>query len=91
MASLTRFVNPPVLAAYDFTGISRLLDVGGGYGELLAAILRAYPSMHGAVFDLPRCAEGAKKQFSEAGVSDRAEFIVGNFFESVPPSLMRSS
>ena len=84
MVSLTRFVNPPVLAAYDFTGIARLLDVGGGYGELLAAVLGAYPSMRGAVFDLPRCAEGAKQQFGEAGVSDRAEFVEGNFFESVP-------
>lgn len=84
MVSLTRYVNPPVLAAYDFSGISRLLDVGGGYGELLTAALKASPSMRGAVFDLPRCARGAKKQFQEAGIGERAEFIQGNFFESVP-------
>jgi hypothetical protein len=85
MVSLTRIVNPGVLAAYDFAGISRLLDVGGGYGELLAAVLKAHPTIRGAVLDLPRCTAGAKKQFEEAGVADRAEFIAGNFFQSVPP------
>ena len=61
MVSLTGVVAPGILAAYDFSGIGRLFDVGGGFGELLSAILRAYPAMRGAVCDLPRCAEGARK------------------------------
>ncbi len=84
MVTLTRQVIPAVLASYDFSGIRRLIDVGGGYGELLCAILKAYPSMRGAVLDLPRCAEGARKQLTDAGVGDRGEFIAGSFFESVP-------
>lgn len=84
MVALTRQVIPAVLAAYDFSSITRLIDVGGGYGELLCAILQACPSLRGAIFDLPRCAEGAKKQLGDAGLSDRGEFISGNFFESVP-------
>jgi SAM-dependent methyltransferase len=84
MVSLTGMVAPAVLAAYDFTRIDRLFDVGGGFGELLGAILKAYPSMRGAVFDLSRCAKGARKQLTSLGVSDRAEFIAGDFFESVP-------
>jgi SAM-dependent methyltransferase len=84
MVAFTRQVIPAVLAAYDFSAIRRLLDVGGGYGELLSAILRAYPAMHGAIFDLPRCADGAREQLAAAGVAERSEFLVGSFFESVP-------
>ena len=61
MAEITGMVIPEVLAGYDFSGITRLIDVGGGCGQLLSAILNAYPLMRGAVFDLPRCAEAAKK------------------------------
>jgi hypothetical protein len=84
MVSLTGVVAPAVLAAYDFSGIGRLYDVGGGFGELLSAILQAYPSMMGAVLDLPRCSEGAKQQLENRRVANRARFIAGNFFESVP-------
>jgi SAM-dependent methyltransferase len=84
MVSLTQRVTHGVLAAYDFSGITKLMDVGGGFGELLAAVLKAYPTMRGVIFDLPRCAEGAKKLLAEAGVGDRSEFVSGNFFEFVP-------
>ncbi len=84
MVAFTRMVIPAVLAAYDFSGIEKLMDVGGGYAELLCAILMAHPSMRGAVVDLPRCAEGAKKKLADAGLSQRGEFIAGSFFESVP-------
>lgn len=84
MVSLTRAITPGVLAAYDFSGISKLMDVGGGFGELLAGILKAHRRMHGVVFDLPRCADGAIKQLAGAGVADRAEFIAGSFFEKIP-------
>ena len=84
MVSLTGMVAPAVLAAYDFSDVGQLYDVGGGFGELLGAILRAYPSMRGAVIDLPRCSEGAGEQLARAGVGGRATFIAGDFFESVP-------
>jgi hypothetical protein len=58
-----------------------LIDVGGGCGQLLSAILNAYLSMRGAVFDLPRCAEAAKRQSVDSGVSERSEFIGGSFCE----------
>jgi hypothetical protein len=84
MVSLTRMAVPDVLSAYDFSGISTLMDVGGGFGELMSVILKEYPSMRGIVFDLPHCAEGASKHLSDAGVADRCEFVAGSFFESVP-------
>jgi hypothetical protein len=84
MLSMTRMSVPAVLSAYDFSGISTLMDVGGGLGELMSAILKKYPSMRGIVFDLPHCAARARKNFSDAGVADRCEFVAGSFFESVP-------
>ena len=84
MLAFTRLIVADVLAAYDFSGITRLMDVGGGYGQLLCAILHAYPDLRGVVFDLPRCAAGATRHLDEAGLSDRAEFTPGSFFASVP-------
>lgn len=84
MASITGVIAPAVLEAYDFRGIGHLMDVGGGFGEMLCAILRAYPAMRGTVFDLERCATGARDRFAEAGLSGRSEFVAGDFFRSVP-------
>ena len=84
MLSMTRVTLPGVLAAYDFSGIATLMDVGGGLGELMIAILKKYPSMRGVVFDLPHCAEGARRNLADAGVADRCEFAGGSFFEAVP-------
>lgn len=87
MASITRAAIPQILEAYDFSGVGKLMDAGGGFGQLLVTILRRYPSMRGVVFDLPHCADGAKKNFAAASVADRAEFVGGNFFESIPPGI----
>jgi len=84
MVSITRMAVPDLLRAYDFSGISTLMDVGGGLGQLMCAVLKEYPSMRGIIFDLPHCAEAAMKNLSRAGVADRCEFIAGSFFESVP-------
>jgi hypothetical protein len=84
MVSMTRLTTPDILAAYDFKDIQALMDVGGGLGELMGAVLKKCAAMRGIVFDLPHCAEGARKTLSEVGVSDRCEFIAGSFFDSVP-------
>jgi O-methyltransferase domain/Dimerisation domain len=65
MASLT--VGGALAGAYDFTGIERLVDVGGGYGQLLAAVLRANPTMRGILLDRPDVVEGAKRMLRAAG------------------------
>jgi SAM-dependent methyltransferase len=84
MASITGVITPAILDAYDFGDIGHLMDVGGGFGEMLAAILSAYPSMRGSVFDLERCEAGARSRLAEAGLDDRSVFIAGDFFQSVP-------
>ena len=69
---------------YGWSGFTRVVDVGGGTGELMAAILRRTPGLTGAVVDRPELEAQARQAFEEAGVADRAEFIGGDFFESVP-------
>ena len=84
MADLTRFVTSDLLAAYDFGRISHLLDVGGGSGQLIGALAKAYPNLRATAFDLPRCAEAAADHFRRQGVADRASFLAGDFFETIP-------
>lgn len=84
MADLTRLVTAELLLAYDFGRISHLMDVGGGSGELIGAVVKQYPQLRGTVFDLPRCAETASNHLAQLGVSERASFLAGDFFESIP-------
>lgn len=58
--------------------------MGGGYGEVLAAILLAFPAMEGVLFDLPHTMDGARQHLARADVIERCEFVSGDFFESVP-------
>ena len=73
-----------VMSTYDFSGISRIVDVGGGQGWLISAILNANPDMQGVLFDRPSVIEGARRLVESEGVSDRCELVGGSFFESVP-------
>ena len=84
MTELTRLVTPDILRSYDFSGISHLMDVGGGSGELLGAIAQQNRKLRGCVFDLPRCADAASTHLRQIGISDRVEFVAGDFFKSVP-------
>jgi hypothetical protein len=73
-----------VLAAYDFSGIATVVDVGGGHGSFIAAILKANPPLRGVLFELPHVAEGARRVIEAEGVADRCEIVAGDFFEAVP-------
>jgi SAM-dependent methyltransferase len=84
LVELTRLTSESIVRIYDFSALKRIMDVGGGYGELLIAILRASPATSGVLFDLPHAIEGGKRRFEKAGLASRCEFLEGNFFESVP-------
>ena len=73
-----------VAAAYDFSRLTRLVDVGGGNGALLAAILSAYPHLRGILFDRAEVVAGAPAILMAAGVADRCEVVGGDFFEALP-------
>jgi hypothetical protein len=73
-------VAQAIVEAYDFSGMKRIADVGGGHGLLLASILRANPNMQGVLFDRPEViASVPKAQF--AGCEDRVALEAGSFFE----------
>ncbi|MCI0525465.1 MAG: acetylserotonin O-methyltransferase [Acidobacteria bacterium] len=84
MRGLTEMVNMAVLAAYDFSGADKIVDVAGGTGGLIGAILKANPQMRGVLFDLPHVIAEAGPSLDRAGVRDRCETATGDFFESVP-------
>jgi hypothetical protein len=84
MAVQTSTATQAILDAYDFSGIDTLVDIGGGVGVLLAAILHNYPSMRGILYDQPHVAADAESRFTSVGVADRCETAGGDFFESVP-------
>ena len=84
MVSLTGSVAATVADAVDFAGIQRIVDVGGGFGELLAAVLRAHPSMRGVLFDMAHATQSATVYLREAGVAERCEVVTGSFFNAVP-------
>jgi SAM-dependent methyltransferase len=76
----------PVLEAYDFKPFRTIVDVGGGNGLALAAILRRHPEARGVLFDLPEVADRAREVVARAGVSDRCRIDSGDFFDAVPAS-----
>lgn len=84
MNSLSVLSIKPVTEGYDFLGINTLIDIAGGHGRLLTAILEANPSMRGVLFDLPHVIEGARANVSITNAADRVEFATGDFFVSVP-------
>jgi orsellinic acid C2-O-methyltransferase len=73
-----------VLRVYDFGGIRSVLDLGGGYGGVLAVLLARFPMMTGAVCDLAYLQSAASAYLQRAGVHPRGTFLAGDFFESVP-------
>ena len=84
MTSLSSGVVDAVVRSYDFSGIGVLVDVGGGEGALLAAILAANPSLRGILFDQPHVVGSVGALLERVGVADRCEIVGGSFFEAVP-------
>lgn len=84
MNQVTELILPALLATYDFTPFKHVIDVGGGLGSLLAAVLHNTPHLRGTLYDLPYMEEPAKQHLSDQGVSERSQVVTGDFFDSVP-------
>jgi hypothetical protein len=84
MAVLSRMLIIPVVQAFDFSQYRTVVDVGGGSGNLISAILVANPTVQGVLFDLPYAIESAGPLLKEAGVTDRCAVVGGSFFDTVP-------
>jgi len=84
MVGMHGAVAPAVIAAYDFSRFESIVDVGGGKGALLAAVLKAHPKLRGVLFDLPETGADARDYLAAAGLSSRCMFEGGDFFKAVP-------
>ncbi len=85
MTGLTTTETARVLSAYDFSPFRKIVDVGGGNGALLAAILGRQPDAVGVLSDLPHVVRLASRVLQQAGVADRCELVGSDFFQAVPP------
>ncbi|OJF16216.1 methyltransferase [Couchioplanes caeruleus] len=73
------------IAGHDLAGVEVVVDVGGGHGELLAAILHARPGVRGVLVEQPRVLDEARRVFARAGVADRCEAVAGDIHRPLPP------
>lgn len=84
MSDFGQGVAAAVVQGYDFSAVDTAVDVGGGNGSFISAILRANPRMTGILFDLPLVAESARTSIAAAGLAKRCVVASGDFFTSIP-------
>lgn len=73
-----------LVRSYDFARSSLVVDVGGGRGQLLGAVLGRHPALTGVLYDLPAVVSDAPALLAAAGVAARCKVEAGSFFERVP-------
>jgi hypothetical protein len=83
MTRASQMQIPAIVSSYDFSDCRTVVDVGGGHGSLLAAILKANAHLKGILYDLPEVIQGAR-EIGRTGVAERCEAVGGNLFETVP-------
>jgi len=84
MTASSKLLNDAVVEAYDWPQFGSIVDVAGGVGASLAAILRTNPRMQGVLFDLPHVIERGRAFLVEQGLAARCRTETGSFFDSVP-------
>ncbi|ASO18897.1 ubiquinone/menaquinone biosynthesis C-methylase UbiE [Actinoalloteichus hoggarensis] len=84
LAELAGEWGPELAERRDWSGVSKVVDVGGGDGTLISTLLRGHPTMCGVLVDLPATALAARQRLAETGVADRATVVEGSFFERLP-------
>jgi len=84
MANVSSVLAYAVLMAYDFAGISSIVDIGGGQGKLLEKIVQFSPNTRGTVFDTAPTIERAKQQLGNDAWTKRCSYLAGDFFIWVP-------
>jgi hypothetical protein len=83
MTALVRNDQALIAEIYNFSDINCVVDVGGGHGMLLAAILKRYPNVSGVLFDLPQVVSEARELLKNEDIEARCRTAGGDFFESV--------
>jgi hypothetical protein len=73
-----------IAAGYPFGQFQNLIDVGGGQGHIIAAILAAHKDLKGTLFDIAPTAALARTFISDRGLAHRCNVLDGDFFVEVP-------
>jgi SAM-dependent methyltransferase len=84
MTSISTMSAFAVASTYDLSAAKTIVDVGGGHGFFLSALLLANRNAKGVLFDMPQVVAGAKQPIAEGGLAGRCEIVGGDFFASVP-------
>jgi len=84
MRAMTALIADEVVAWPGWRETATAVDVGGGHGQLLLAVLAAHTHVHGTVFDTATAQAGALAQIDDAGLAGRAGFVAGDFFDALP-------
>jgi len=86
LAELRGEEHQQIADAYDWTRVNAVVDVGGGIGSLLAAIMANRPELRGVLLEQSQLLPEAQRLLSERGFRDRCELLAGNFFDPIPAS-----
>jgi hypothetical protein len=84
LAELRGDEHQQIADAYDWAGANTVVDVGGGIGSLLVAILENRRAIRGVLVEQPELLPDAGRILSKRGVRDRCELLAGSFFNSIP-------
>ncbi|MGI9653340.1 methyltransferase [Chryseobacterium sp. RLHN22] len=83
MAGMSGAVLKTIIDTYDFSPYKTLVDIGGGNGAMMFAVLSATPGSTGIVFDEPYVIEQTAQHIPE-DLKGRCTVFGGSFFEEVP-------
>ena len=84
MASFNAVTSDDIVASYDFSPVGTIVDLGGGDGSVLVAILKAHPHLQGVLADLPHAIDGAWQRLKREGLADRCVVVPADFFKLIP-------
>jgi SAM-dependent methyltransferase len=84
MAALAAPIAAALASAVDFSDVGLVVDVGGGNGALLDAILRTDPDVRGLNLEVDHVAAAARARVEASGLSGRLGVVAGDFFHAVP-------
>lgn len=84
MAELARPVAAELAQRHDFSSVRTVVDVGGGSGAMLAALLSACPHLHGVCLDRPSVCERAERAPLATALRGQLSFQPTDIFREIP-------